>query len=611
MCCAGLLMQSLTVERTVVCRSDVCSIWNAITDTERLNRAIGNNRIEFKPLSDGSAARYLARTRLGGFDVEYEERPFEWEYLKRFRILRKMRNGPVASLDLACEFESLTDGASRVGVKIALTPRMVLLAPVVKLSATQVANRLEKEIRRLDADIAAGNLVATRSRSPVDVAALERATAALRRVDQSAAVDQLTELLRSGDDVEVSRLRPYALADRWSLPRRDVLTTCLRAVKAGLLELRWDIVCPSCRTVSNSIPSLSALQEHGSCQLCDIQFGLELDQVMEATFAPAKAVRRVDEGPYCSGGPARTPHVFAQAILPPNSSQHLGTPLEPGLYRVFMRGGAFAPLEISAGAPSRLEVNVEAATGARLAIAPGGTLVVRNESSDERHAKLERLEWNAKAASAREVTALPDFRRDFASDVLRPGSQIKVSRMGLFFSDLSDSTKLYADTGDAIAFRLVQEHFDLLVPVIEKHGGAVVKTIGDAIMAVFSDDWCGLAASLEMLRVFEHFRATNAEARRTHVKLGFYSGPCFVLTANKVLDYFGQTVNVAARLQAQARSGEVVIEESFADEAIARGALNPEAVIERYGATLKGVEHPIRVARVVALAANAMATPAS
>ena len=154
------------------------------------------------------------------------------------------------------------------------------------------------------------------------------------------------------------------------------------------------------------------------------------------------------------------------------------------------------------------------------------------------------------------------------------------------------------DEDDAVAFKLVQDHFDVLVPIIERRGGAVVKTIGDAVMAVFSDELAGLAASREILAEFQKFRAATRERQRTNLKLGFYSGPCFVLTANKVLDYFGQTVNIAARLQGQARGGELIIEERFADEAIRAGALTASEVIERSTPVLKGVEQSIRVARI-------------
>ena len=193
---------------------------------------------------------------------------------------------------------------------------------------------------------------------------------------------------------------------------------------------------------------------------------------------------------------------------------------------------------------------------------------------------------------------MPGFRRDFSSEVLRPGTALKVSRVGLFFSDLTGSTELYAHAGDATAFKLVHDHFDVVLALVEAGRGTLVKTIGDAVMAVFADDLDGLATAIQVLSAFETFLGDDELRRRTHIKLGVYGGPCYVVTANGVLDYFGQTVNIAARLQGEAKSGELVVEEALADRGIAQGVLPAALVIERYEAKLKGVPRPIRAARI-------------
>jgi adenylate cyclase len=223
---------------------------------------------------------------------------------------------------------------------------------------------------------------------------------------------------------------------------------------------------------------------------------------------------------------------------------------------------------------------------------------VSNPGAEERHAKLERLAWADQAARARVVTSMPAFRRDFSTDILRPGMALKVARMGLFFSDLTGSTQLYTNAGDAAAFKLVQDHFEVVVEVVEKHRGTLVKTIGDAVMAVFADDLDGLTASVALLHAFEEFRRDHEHRQMTHIKLGVFGGPCYVVTANGVLDYFGQTVNIAARLQGEAKSGELVVEESLADRAIEKKMLPPAFVVQRYEAKLKGVGTPLRLARI-------------
>jgi class 3 adenylate cyclase len=235
---------------------------------------------------------------------------------------------------------------------------------------------------------------------------------------------------------------------------------------------------------------------------------------------------------------------------------------------------------------------------APLVLAPSGTLLVENPGEGESHAKLERVTWSDQAAKARVVMTMPGFRRDFSGDILRPGMALKVARVGVFFSDLTGSTQLYADAGDAAAFKLVHDHFEIVIGLIEKSGGSLVKTIGDAVMAAFADDLDGLVASVAILHAFEDFRVQGEHRGRTHIKLGVYGGPCYAVTANEVLDYFGQTVNLAARLQAEAHAGELVVPAELCDRALAARAIPASFVRERYEARLKGVPNPLAVARI-------------
>jgi class 3 adenylate cyclase len=594
-----------TVELTVACRSDVRALWDALADTERLNRALGMDRITVEPLRDGTAARHLVHTRLNGFPVVYEELPFAWIYPRSFQVVRRVRSGPLRQIELGYVLEPAGEGGTMVRMRLALTPRYDILGPFVRFMGGRTRQRFAEAIRQIDAATAqrkdasprpGGSLLAAH-RSEIHQEAFRRADEALRAAEgaRPGLVDRLVTFVRDAADFDVSRIRPYALADGWGEDRRAVLGVCLSAVRAGLLVLRWEVVCPSCRTASSVLPSLAAISDHGVCHLCDLEFTVDLEDAVEATFTPTAAVREVDTGPYCIGGPARTPHVVAQAILPPEGEARLACPAEEGRYRIFLRGGISAPVTIEAGAPSEQRFGADAAP---ITVAPAGSIVVENPVPEERHVKLEHLAWVDQAARARVVTAMPGFRRDFSHDVLRPGMALEVARVGIFFSDLTGSTQLYATAGDAAAFKLVHDHFDVVTAILEENRGTLIKTIGDAVMAVFADELDGLLASVALLHAFEDFRKGGEHRERTHIKLGVFGGPCYVVTANGVLDYFGQTVNVAARLQGEARSGELVVEEALADRALERNMLPEGFVVERYDARLKGVAAPIRVARI-------------
>jgi class 3 adenylate cyclase len=248
------------------------------------------------------------------------------------------------------------------------------------------------------------------------------------------------------------------------------------------------------------------------------------------------------------------------------------------------------------------ELAIQAAEGsltpARATLAPGALIQITHEGDKQTHIKLERLLYASRAATAHVLSTLPEFRRDFSRDLLRPGTTLKVARVALLFTDLTDSTALYARVGDAKAFKVVHEHFDLLMSIIAKRRGTLVKTIGDAVMAAFVEERDAIAAAIEMLERFPTFRGGLPEANRTFLKVGVYAGPCYVVTANGILDYFGQTVNMAARLQGAAGAGEVILADAVADEAHQQGWLGAHAPGERFDAVLKGLDAPVRVARI-------------
>lgn len=594
----------VSVERVVELASERSQLWCAIGDTERMNRAVGLGPLEINPLSDGTASRFVVRTVSAGFALEYEEQPFEWKENEHFRIHRLMRTGVVRSMTNEFWITPGKNGGSSVRFKLSVEPRWALLTPIVKYQLWRFAGRIINELRQVERDVRDGKAACFRTgHSEVDEVSLARAARALDEVltpERRELASKVVGYVRTAPDADVVRLRPFELAEELKTDERETLAVCLYGVKSGLLELRWELICPSCRTGTEFAEALNELPNAGHCQMCDLSFELELDRAVEATFRPSRSLRALDAGPYCIGGPRRTPHVVTQTLLEPNGSAELQAPTEPGRYRLFLRGGATCAFEVVEGGAEGLSVNATDSTlsPATAVLAPSARIEIAHAGAAQTHLKLERLVYASRAATAHVVSTLPEFRREFSGDLLRPGTTLKVARVALLFTDLTDSTALYARVGDAKAFKVVHEHFDLLLAIVAKHRGTLVKTIGDAVMAAFVEERDAIAASIEMLERFPDFRGSLPEANRTFLKVGVFAGPCYVVTANGILDYFGQTVNTAARLQGAAGPGEVVLLESIADEAAEHGWLGTHTPGERFSATLKGLDAPVRVARI-------------
>jgi class 3 adenylate cyclase len=603
-------MDAVVVTRSVNLASPPDRVWPLLSDTDRFNRLLGLREVRYRPVdaANRTGACFVGETRAGGFRLTYDEFPFEWSRPRVFSVHRRMHGGPIASFTWRCTLDAsragdgngALEGGTRATLRLELVPRAMVLRPVAWLNASRVAASFAQLGSEIDAHVAEG--APSPYAGPVSPSDAQRIRAAVARLTSEGVEARLAErigaLVRVGADADVARIRPFEQADRWGEDRRATLRAFLRAVPAGLLEMRWGLVCPSCLTSSKESNSLDEIGADAHCHLCDITYELDLDLAVEATFKPHPSLRRLPEALFCMGGPARTPHVLVQAMAPAGAAVTLDVPREPGRYRLFARGGATATVEVEASAPESVDATLDAAGlhPARITAAPGGSVRVTN-GLDPRQVKIERLGFANAAATAHFVSTLAEFRSLFAKDLLKRGTPLKVARAALLFSDLTGSTALYSKVGDAAAFRLVDDHFDVMRAVVSAHDGVIVKTMGDAVMAAFVDEGACVRAATEALVRFEAFRQSQSHGEHVGIKLGVFAGACYVVTANGALDYFGQTVNVASRVQHLAGSAEVVLPAEM-HAALAPADLAGLETAERFEARVKGVDEPLSLVRI-------------
>ncbi len=568
-------------------QSDPERLWSFVADTNRFNRDTGVPSIsEGKPGERLRNARRRLRLSFLGLPVEWEEQPFEWIRPSRFGVTRKYIKGPVAELKVLAELTPQTGGGTQLNYQVWARPKSLLGFIVIPLQIGQIsARKFAAAFRRYDqavaTDAVANSDEVVPELSPVAHDRIDAVEARLVAEGVSADVARrLTDFVQHGDDFSVARISPYVLADNWGVPRRDVLEACLRATRAGLLDLRWDLLCPLCRGPQESESSLSEISSKVHCETCRIDFTVNFDRFVEITFRPNAAVRTADVKNYCIGSPQRTPHVVAQQLLGGRTRRSVLLPLEEGRYRLRvleLAGERLLTIDANGEKSATVSVANEIA-GPELNLSSPMTLNLENASDAEQLFILERLSWSDQAATAAEVTALQIFRDLFSSEALRPGDQISVGTLTVLFTDLRNSTRLYRDIGDATAFGRVMNHFDVLKRAIAQADGALVKTIGDAVMGVFRNPASALSA---MLQAQQELATPPEGTAPLTLKAGIHIGPCIAVTLNERLDYFGSTVNMAARLEGLSTGNDVVISAAVYNDPEVRELLNaPEQELE-------------------------------
>jgi class 3 adenylate cyclase len=271
----------------------------------------------------------------------------------------------------------------------------------------------------------------------------------------------------------------------------------------------------------------------------------------------------------------------------------LTLPLEEGRYRLRaleLPGGQSLVVVPHGDSEATISARLSGWPEEELALAPNVTLGLENDTDSEQLFVLERMAWSDQAVMAAEVTASQLFRDLFAREALRPGEKISVGSLTIMFTDLRGSTRLYRDLGDAVAFGRVMSHFDTLKEAITSEGGAIVKTIGDAVMAVFPQP----AAALRTILKVQHQLANPPDGiLPLQLKAGIHYGPCIAVTLNERLDYFGSTVNLASRLESLSAQGGIVISETVRSDPGAAAYFDSIAnliAIEPFAAEVKGFE---------------------
>ena len=462
--------------------------------------------------------------------------------------------------------------------------------------------------------------------------ALERARAWSPRV-----ISKLEALLRAADDAQLFRVNPITFATERHVEESEAIDLFLHAARAELFTMEWQLICPQCTDAVETLGALDAIGSAFHCDLCRTDLATCLDDLIQVTFTITPTLRRlryhdpeslpIEE--YCFGYHFSTgsrfsdgrplaegirPFVALLAYVEAGQTGRCAAELHPGRVNGADRVSR-AEIGLSvAGAPSTVPTTVRLRLeGGRFSCdattVPPGPAVFEIENATSRRAAVCAVNMGPghqpgraqlpPFLSGKRLFVTHTFSELFRSQTVGKHGGLALREITLLFTDLKGSTELYERIGDLRAFHLVDQHFDRLGEVVRRHHGAVVKTIGDAVMATFARPAEALASAIEMLRSIEAFNRERG-ARDVILKIGLHSGPSIAVTLNERLDYFGQAVNIAARVQGLAEGDDICLTDPVRSAPGVAELLAGLQVTSRE-AHLRGIERPLQVHRARAL----------
>jgi len=445
--------------------------------------------------------------------------------------------------------------------------------------------------------------------------------------------DAVERWVQDARDGELFRLDVLAWAAARGLDEDRAIDAFVHASNLGLVEMSWDLLCPGCGGVLGANAALRTIRESYECRLCAGAYQPKLDEMVEVSFTVSPGVRRIahhtpDSLPmweylrrmYFGNGllipddetwnEEHKKYVIEAEEVPPRERVVLAVTI-PSTFTIAFDAVTHATsfIDVQGETTSTrqdltLVFDASGVSPSRVTLRPGPCRVAienRTErrllpalfaANDDFHRLFDR---RLSFLTARRMFTNQTFRDVYRAGTLDIDQRLKLTSLTVLFTDLKGSTALYERVGDLAAYDIVRAHFGKMAEVVRGHSGAVVKTIGDAVMATFDTPDDGLAAALDMRHAMDR-AGGHVDESDLQIKIGLHEGPCLAVTSNDRLDYFGQTVNIAARVQGLAEGRAIYVTEPVVRHSAAAELLSRQGLMASpKRALLKGIKDELTV----------------
>ncbi len=531
------------------------TIWPYIADTSRMNRALGTAVMTFTEV-DG---KRCGVAKPGGVRHEWTEVPWNWVANQWLTCLRIYDRGFMKVMFAIHRVEPCAVG-TRIYLYFGAVPRGAFGSAALRLGFPTLEKAYRRVLPALAKQLHDLKPAALMLAAPVltDEGKARLKSQRDQLVNQvkldAACVDALFDWIATGDDPDLHRIQIRERARVWKLDEQEMLRVALHATRAGVMSLSWDTVCPHCRGVRDENAALSSLAAESHCDACQVTFSTSTQESVEVTFRVHSSIRDVPDQVYCSAEPSKKDHIHVQRTLAPGETVTFEPNLPPGRYTVWRahRGGWY--LDVAPEGPDTVTWQ-EHPEGTAIAAATSAKVVFHNDGTVPEEFTIEESKWKDHALRAAHLLSFQEFRDLFSEDYIGADVRLGVGEQTVLFTDVVGSTAFYAAKGDPGAFVEIKKHFDEVFAIVGNCRGAVVKTIGDAVMATFTNPIDAVRASHQIHKAFHPAR----EDTPIRLRISLNTGPCIAVRLNSNADFFGGTVNVAAKLQALAEGYQIAM----------------------------------------------------
>lgn len=442
-------------------------------------------------------------------------------------------------------------------------------------------------------------------------------------------IDRFIGSFKKLDDWKLYRMNPFAYAEENHFSNAEAIDLFIHGSKVGLFDLQFNMVCPMCGGLASSHESLNHVSaQNFYCATCNASIESTLDDQVEVNFAIHPSIKKLEINPIADVQTYFRYHFSSNFDKAPElqkyiadslygfkslkSDESVEIELDPSLSSVYQ----FVCIEKNTNVFFRYN-DLENPAHPQVDLLPTGfspremnlprnttKIQIRNLSKETLaftilHPDSARLGQIVKEHpttikpyfTAKMLLNNQSFRDLYRTQDLSSDLSLNIKSLTIMFTDLRGSTEMYDKAGDILAYQLVQEHFKILMESVRKYSGTVVKTMGDAIMATFSNPEDGFLTSLDMMSKIESLNERwRLKGYEIGLKVGIHEGSALAVVNDERLDYFGHSVNVASRVQGLAKAGEVwITDRIYSNINVSKLLKEKKLITEMSKATLKGV----------------------
>lgn len=542
--------------QSIELQSEAQTIWSWLSDSSRINRALGMSHRDEKEV-DG---KLHVSTKMLGLEQEWIERSWNWDFGKSIIVDREYLKGFGKFNHSIFYFHN-----KKLYVYMGFTSKGLLSNTLLRAGVPKVVGQLLNLIKEMDKELHAGALIPSyfkESSRKLESAPLKRLEERLSKAQKDGApkehLKKFFDLITTEDELDLYKLRPVELARKWEESPSEILNSFLIATYHKVFEISWDIICPSCLGERTKAKDLIDLLEVDHCESCKINFQTNGENSIEISFQIHPDIREVPKQQFCAAEPARKKHIKLQWNIQELDESQVFS-LESGRYRMRILGHDYLKfLKVSEAENKALDLDSELHEinlSHDFNIRKGqkfkdGRLIIEVELTDPNTLR------------PKDIFSKNIFKKFFKEQSLNKGVQLYLGEQVIVFTDIVASTKFYQDVGDKEAYREISPHFEAIEEIFEACDGVIIKTIGDAVMASFPNPRKAVLACEKMHRHFNPQRTEFPFELRASAHIGKVIG----VNRNTGIDYFGNTVNYAAKLQANAEAQELAISQEFKDQ---------------------------------------------